>query len=189
MDAAVTRINSRSKGKRGELELAELLRSYGYTARRGVQFKGGVDSPDVVCEDLPWVHFECKLVEAGNPYVWLDQAERDAGDKLPIVAHRRSRREWIAVLSFDDLMLYLIGVKRGRQADERGPDSSLPSSGGPQEPDGGRSFSRHGAETIPGAVIGRTGAWSNSEKPIDERGGQAPRKGHNPRSRTKAGKA
>lgn len=108
-------INSRAKGARGERELAEVLQSYGHKARRGQQFKGGVDSPDVVCETLPQYHFECKLVEAGNPYVWLDQAIRDAGHKIPIVVHRRKRRQWIAILNLDDLMLYLIGVRNGQQ--------------------------------------------------------------------------
>ena len=36
---------SREKGKRGEREVAGLLRSYGYDARRGVQYHGGEDSP------------------------------------------------------------------------------------------------------------------------------------------------
>jgi Holliday junction resolvase len=40
---------SREKGKRGELELAaELRRLFGIEARRGVQYCGGGDSPDVV---------------------------------------------------------------------------------------------------------------------------------------------
>ena len=45
---------SRDKGKAGERELASKLREYGYDARRGVQFHGGPDSPDVV--GLPGIH-------------------------------------------------------------------------------------------------------------------------------------
>ena len=41
-------MNSRTKGKRGELELAKALRLYGYDARRGQQYHGGADSPDVI---------------------------------------------------------------------------------------------------------------------------------------------
>ena len=69
-------INSRAKGKDGELEFAEYLRLAGFEARRGQQFHGGGDSPDVVTS-IPGVHFEVKRVEAGNPYKWLLQAELD----------------------------------------------------------------------------------------------------------------
>tara|TARA_Y100000310_G_scaffold321537_1_gene379279 strand:+ start:434 stop:664 length:231 start_codon:yes stop_codon:yes gene_type:complete len=33
-------VNSRQKGKRGELEVVHLLKEYGFEARRGQQFKG-----------------------------------------------------------------------------------------------------------------------------------------------------
>jgi len=92
------------KGKAGELELAAYLRDHGVAARRGRQFSGGPDSPDVVTS-LAGVHIECKRCEAGNPYVWLQQAIDDAGaTALPIVAHRRNRRDWIAVLRLSDLL-------------------------------------------------------------------------------------
>ena len=46
-------MNSRAgKGKVGEREFAELLRAHGFDARRGQQFAGGADSPDVVSEAL-----------------------------------------------------------------------------------------------------------------------------------------
>jgi hypothetical protein len=38
-------MNSRNKGKRGELEAAKFLASEGFPARRGQQFSGGADSP------------------------------------------------------------------------------------------------------------------------------------------------
>ncbi len=101
-------VHSRNKGKRGELELAAFLRAHGFEARRGQQFKGGGDSPDVVCDDLP-MHIECKRVEAGNIYTWLDQATRDApAGKTPVVMHKKNGRPWVAVLTLEDL-LELIG--------------------------------------------------------------------------------
>ena len=98
-------MNSRDKGKRGELELAHWLTDHGYPAHRGQQFSGGNDSPDVVCPALPF-HIECKRVEAGNPYDWLAQATRDAKgtDKTPVVFHRRNEREWVVVLTAEDLL-------------------------------------------------------------------------------------
>ena len=109
-------INSRAKGCRGERELAELLRVRGHDARRGQQFSGGADSPDVVCATLPGIHLECKRVERGNLYDWLDQAIRDAGAKVPVVAHRRNGREWTAILPLADL-LDLLEKANGRHSD------------------------------------------------------------------------
>lgn len=103
------RINSRAKGAVGEREFAQVLRDAGFgSARRGQQFSGGADSPDVKCEELAEFHFEVKRVEAGNPYNWLAQAVRDAGDKTPVVAHRRSREDWIAVVRLEDLLRLLL---------------------------------------------------------------------------------
>jgi Holliday junction resolvase len=102
-------VNSRNKGKTGELEFAALLRSRGYaTARRGQQFRGGGDSPDVV--GVAGVHHEVKRTERLSLYDAVDQARRDAasGGDMPVVAHRcnskpRScRGDWLFVLGADD---------------------------------------------------------------------------------------
>lgn len=95
--------NSRAKGKRGELELAAYLREHGYDARRGQQFKGGADSPDVV--GVPGLHIECKRVETLRLYPALAQATKDGAEGVtPIVAHRTSRQEWVAILSLSDFL-------------------------------------------------------------------------------------
>lgn len=101
------KINSRNKGKCGELELAEFLRAHGFEARRGQQFKGGPGSPDVI--GLPdGYHLECKRVEAGNLYNWMEQARRDAGPGVtPIVAHRKNRQDWVAILPLEVLLKLL----------------------------------------------------------------------------------
>ncbi len=76
-----------------------MLRAEGYEARRGQQFSGGTDSPDVICGDLPGLHFEVKRTEGGNPYNWIDQATKDAGEnKLPIVAHKRNGKDWLVMM-------------------------------------------------------------------------------------------
>ena len=109
-------INSRDKGARGERELADFLRQHGIEARRGQQFSGGADSPDVVT-NMPDVHLECKRVEKGNPYDWLAQAQRDAGHKLPVVAHRRNGKEWVAILPLSALIDLLKEAKYVRPSD------------------------------------------------------------------------
>jgi Holliday junction resolvase len=96
-------INSRQKGARGEREWRDQLRNEGFDARRGQQFAGGTDSPDVICESLPGIHWEVKRVERGNPYEWMEQAERDAGTKMPVVAHKRNGKDWICIMSAESL--------------------------------------------------------------------------------------
>jgi hypothetical protein len=103
-------MNSKQKGKRGELELSAFLREHGFgSARRGVQYAGGADSPDVV--GVPGVHLECKRVEALSLYDAYAQACRDAApENTPVVAHRRNGKPhhplpWLAILSLDDYLL------------------------------------------------------------------------------------
>lgn len=103
---------SRNKGKAGERELAALLTAEGFEARRGVQYRGGNDSPDVLCPSLPGVHFEVKRTERLRLYDALAQAKADVGGKLPVVAHRANRHDWIAMLNFRDLLAILRAVTR-----------------------------------------------------------------------------
>lgn len=110
-------VNSRAKGKVGELEFAALLRKHGFDGRRGQQFAGGADSPDVVSEDLDCYHFEVKRVQKGSLYDWLDQASKDAskstGFKVPVVAHRKNNKKWVAILDMDDFLCMVKGLLRG----------------------------------------------------------------------------
>lgn len=97
------KINSRTKGAVGERELADFLKARGYEARRGQQFSGGGDSPDVV-HNLEGIHFEAKRTENLRLYPALAQAKRDAGKKVPIVVHRANNKEWVAVVLLEDLL-------------------------------------------------------------------------------------
>ena len=91
-------MNSRDKGKRGEREFAALLSEHGFQARRGQQFSGGVDSPDVVSEALAWLHVEVKRVQNLNLTDACVQAEGDCGGKPWIVAHRRNHSPWLITM-------------------------------------------------------------------------------------------
>ena len=97
-------MNSKRKGSAGEREWAAFCRDHGFTeARRGTQFRGGFDSPDVV--GLPGVHQEIKRVERLNIHEAMQQSIRDSeGKALPIVAHRRNREEWLVTMRAEDWM-------------------------------------------------------------------------------------
>lgn len=91
---------SREKGKRGERELASRLREYGYDARRGVQYQGGKDSPDVV--GLPGIHIEVKRTERLDLYGALSQSKGDAENDKPVVIHRKNNCEWVVIQPLED---------------------------------------------------------------------------------------
>ena len=98
---------SRDKGKRGEREFAAVLIDHGFTARRGVQYSGGVDSPDVICTELHDVHFEVKRVEKPNLKAAYAQAFQDAGIKEPVVVTRQNGQQWMTYCS----AAYFIGLQ------------------------------------------------------------------------------
>ena len=103
-------VNSRRKGKEGELELARILRTYGFDTRRGQQFKGGGDSPDVM--GLPGVHIECKRVQNLVIEKAMVQSRTDAEgtDDVPVVMHRRDREKWKVTMDLDEFMKMYIAA-------------------------------------------------------------------------------
>lgn len=103
-------INSRQKGARGERLWRDELREQGFKARRGQQFAGGTDSPDVICTELDHLHFEVKVVEALNLRDAVDQACRDAGSKTPVVAHKRNNSPWLVTMLAADWFKLVKGL-------------------------------------------------------------------------------
>ena len=95
-------VNSKQKGKRGELDFANWMKeNWKISARRGQQFKGSPDSPDLITS-LSAIHFEVKLVERLNVQEAMTQAEADGAGQIPVVAHRRNRTPWLITLKASD---------------------------------------------------------------------------------------
>jgi Holliday junction resolvase len=95
--------NSRQKGARGERELSNKLKEYGFNTRRGQQYCGANGDADVV--GLDGIHIECKRVQSLNLYKAIGQATEDAkeGEK-PTVFHRKDREEWLVTMRLEDWM-------------------------------------------------------------------------------------
>jgi len=104
-------VNSCQKGKRGERAWRDELVAHGYHARRGQQFSGTPDSPDVVCPDLPGFHFEVKAVERLNVNEAMAQAVEDAAEKIPVVAHKRNRGDWLVTMRAHDWFDLLVRAR------------------------------------------------------------------------------
>jgi hypothetical protein len=104
---------SRSKGARGELEVGKLIAAAGFHgARMG---RNGYSAEDVE-HSIPNVHIEVKRTEKMLFSTWIKQAERDCGDKTPVIVHRGNGEPWRALVPFDyllDLMARVEGVAEG----------------------------------------------------------------------------
>lgn len=94
-------MNSKQKGKRGELEFSRFCKEHGYETKRTAQYCGNTgDAADV--EGLPGIHIEVKRCEQIRLGEWMEQAVRDShGNGLPIVAHRRNGCPWMVSMLAD----------------------------------------------------------------------------------------
>lgn len=103
-------MNSRRKGKDGELELAGILKKYGYSCRRSQQYCGSSGDADVI--GLPGIHIECKRVEALNIDKAMAQSRSDAKeDEIPAVFHRKNRQGWKVTVDLEDFMRMYEGYR------------------------------------------------------------------------------
>lgn len=95
-------VNSNSKGKRGERELAaKLTEVFGAACRRGQQYCG-IEGDDVV--GLEGIHIECKRTEKLSLYAAMEQAEADTRDgEVSMLCHRRNNERWLAIVDLEDL--------------------------------------------------------------------------------------
>ena len=95
-------VNSKQKGARFERALAKAFREQGYEARRTQQYCGATEeSSDVI--GLPYIHVEAKhYAKKAFDYDWIDQAKRDAKDKIPAVFHKTDNHEVLVTMTMED---------------------------------------------------------------------------------------
>lgn len=96
---------SRTKGRGYEIEIRDLLRSYGYDAKRSGhrQVQIGDGSPDV--SGLPGFHPECKRRKGISIYKWIEQAEETEKEgRTPIVFCRGDHKESLVILRAVDFL-------------------------------------------------------------------------------------
>ena len=108
------KINSKRKGRVGELEVANILKAHGYDARRTAQFCGNTgEAADVI--GLDGFHLEVKRCETTKIWDWIHQAENDhKADTVPLVVFRRSHEQWQVALSLEAFLELLQNRKTER---------------------------------------------------------------------------
>lgn len=93
-------MNSRAKGKAGELEAVHFLNGMGFNTHRSQQYSGANGDADV--EGIEGLHIEVKRNEHLNVEAALQQAERDAPGGVPVVMHRKNREQWKITLRAEE---------------------------------------------------------------------------------------
>lgn len=106
---------SKRKGAAGELEAAAKLNEVlGTHLRRGRQYHGGPDSPDLT-GDVAELHVEVKRTERFRLWDALKQARDDASvDQVPVVMHRANKKPWVLVVEVEMLIRLLDVVDEAR---------------------------------------------------------------------------
>lgn len=106
---------ARTKGGAAEREVVTLLHEVGFKDARRNFMSGGQGGGDIV--GVPNTHIEVKRQESVRIWEWIGQAEGDCRPTdIPVVAFRRSRSNWYAVLPFEDFLGLLQEVQELRSA-------------------------------------------------------------------------
>ena len=99
--------SERDKGAAGEREVAAIFRAHGFDCDRvpnsgGLRLKGDLYGSRY--RRLP-CHVEVKRQERAQIWAWWAQATSEAEEDVrPVLAFRRNRSEWLAVVRLDDLL-------------------------------------------------------------------------------------
>ena len=98
-------MNSKAKGKRGELYVVNKFKDYGYKCNRTAQYKGNTGRADDI-EGIDYIHAEVKFVENLNISKAMGQAVRDSEaserEAMPTVFHKKSREDLLVTMRFTD---------------------------------------------------------------------------------------
>lgn len=119
-------INSRAKGKRGELIVAHMFQKWGYPAERGCQHDGMTGHADVV--KVPYLWVEVKWQQDLDIPAAMAQADRDSDAYMqehnegvvPVVIRKKNRQPWMVTMHLDDLAGMYTGCPAPFQTDAPG---------------------------------------------------------------------
>lgn len=103
-------INSKAKGKKGELYVVNQFKQYGYKCRRTSQYCGKTGKADDI-EGIDYIHAEVKFVEKLNLDNAMNQAIRDSlksdREAMPTVFHKKNYQDLLVSMRFKDwIQLY-----------------------------------------------------------------------------------
>jgi hypothetical protein len=102
-------INSRQKGKRGELEAAAEWNRLVPLAmsRRSQQHSGTESSSDLISPGTPHLWLEVKRVQALNLTAVMEKSREQCGDLCPVVLHRKNDSEWLVTFPLEQIKRFV----------------------------------------------------------------------------------
>ena len=121
-------INSKRKGKKGELYVVNRFKEEGYDCNRTAQFKGNTGRADDI-EGIDYIHAEVKFVEKLNLMEAMNQAVRDslASDRkaMPTVFHKKNYYELMVTMRFTDWIKLYNEYYSSMKLEERTKDEQI----------------------------------------------------------------
>jgi hypothetical protein len=98
-------INSRRKGKVGELEARDRWNSLlpRANARRAQQHSGSESASDLISPGTPNLWLEVKRVQALNIHATMAKSLEQCGSLAPVILHRKNDTEWLLTIRLDDV--------------------------------------------------------------------------------------
>lgn len=121
-------INSKHKGKKGELYVVNRFKENGYECNRTAQFKGNTGRADDI-EGIDYIHAEVKFVEKLNLSEAMNQAIRDnlASDRqaFPTVFHKKNYQELMVTMRFSDWIKLYNEYYSSMKLEERTKDEQI----------------------------------------------------------------
>lgn len=102
-------INSRNKGKKGELEAAAEWNRLvpGAHARRSQQHSGTESASDLISPGTPHLWLEVKRVQALNLTAVMEKSREQCGELCPVVIHRKNDSEWLVTFPLEDIKRFV----------------------------------------------------------------------------------
>lgn len=106
-------INSRRKGKKGELEAAgEWNRLVPNAhARRSQQHSGTESASDLISPGTPHLWLEVKRVQALNLQAVMEKSLEQCGGLAPVVLHRKNDADWLVTFRLEDIKRFVQQVQ------------------------------------------------------------------------------
>jgi hypothetical protein len=107
-------INSRNKGKRGELEAAAEWNRLVPNAhsRRSQQHSGTESASDLISPGTPHLWLEVKRVERGlNLDAVMEKSREQCGELCPVVLHRKNGGEWMVTFPLEQIKRFVQQVQ------------------------------------------------------------------------------
>lgn len=107
-------INSRRKGKVGELEARDHWNRLvpNANSKRSQQHSGTESASDLISPGTPGLWLEVKRVQSLNIHAVLEKSREQCGSLTPVVLHRKNGTEWLVTFPLEQIASFVGEVTR-----------------------------------------------------------------------------